>query len=77
MSVQVRIRHRAGDFVLDVAFEAPGGAVTALFGPSGAGKTSIVHALAGLTRPQEGRIVLDNTAPFVRLSARQAFLPTP
>jgi molybdate transport system ATP-binding protein len=58
MSVQVRIRHRAGDFGLDVAFEAPGGAVTALFGPSGAGKTTIVHILAGLARPEDGRIVL-------------------
>ena len=58
MSVQARIRHRLGTFSLDVAFDAPDGAVTALFGPSGAGKTSIVHILAGLTRPQEGRIVL-------------------
>ena len=59
MSADVRIRHVQGDFTLDVAFTAAAGGVTALFGPSGAGKTSIVHALAGLTRPGHGRIVLE------------------
>jgi molybdate transport system ATP-binding protein len=38
--------------------------VTALFGPSGAGKTSVVHAIAGLVRPHEGRIVIDGRVLF-------------
>ena len=59
MSAEVRIRRVQGDFTLDVAFKAAAGGVTALFGPSGAGKTSVVHALAGLTRPDEGRILLE------------------
>ena len=59
MSADVRIQHVQGNFTLDVAFTAASGGVTALFGPSGAGKTSIVHALAGLTRPKHGRIVLE------------------
>ncbi len=59
MSAEVAIRHRQGAFTLDVAFTAAAGGVTALFGPSGAGKTSIVHILAGLTRPDRGRIVLE------------------
>lgn len=59
MSAEVRIRHRLGDFTLDVAFSGAAGGVTALFGPSGSGKTSIVHALAGLMRPQQGRIALE------------------
>lgn len=58
MSVEARIRHRQDDFVLDVAFNAPDGGVTALFGPSGAGKTSIVRALAGLLRPDHGYIAV-------------------
>jgi molybdate transport system ATP-binding protein len=58
MSVEVFLRHRRGAFALDVAFETRGG-VTALFGPSGAGKTSIVSAIAGLTRPQQGRIAVN------------------
>src|SRR5580700_191345 len=56
MSAEVAIRHRQGAFLLDVAFTA-GSGVTALFGPSGAGKTSIVHVLAGLTRPDQGLFV--------------------
>src|SRR5215469_6003176 len=59
MSAEVAIRHRQGTFLLDVTFTA-GRGVTALFGPSGAGKTSIVHVLAGLTRPDRGRVVLEN-----------------
>ena len=59
MSAEIQIRHIRGDFTLDVAFTAATGGVTALFGPSGAGKTSIVHALAGLTRPDQGRILLE------------------
>jgi molybdate transport system ATP-binding protein len=58
MSAEIAIRHRQGAFLLDVAFTA-GKGVTALFGPSGAGKSSIVHVLAGLTRPQQGRVVLE------------------
>ncbi|MBN9546581.1 MAG: molybdenum ABC transporter ATP-binding protein [Alphaproteobacteria bacterium] len=59
MSAEIAIRHTRGSFTLDVAFTAASGGVTALFGPSGAGKTSIVHALAGLMRPAQGRIVLE------------------
>jgi len=58
MSVEVEIRHRFGAFALDVAFRTERAGVTALFGPSGAGKTSIVNAVAGLLRPDEGRIVI-------------------
>ena len=56
MSLAVALRHRFPGFALDVAFEAPPG-VTALFGHSGSGKTSVVNAVAGLLRPEAGRIV--------------------
>jgi molybdate transport system ATP-binding protein len=55
MTLSVRIRHRQGDFTLDVDVEAPSG-VTALFGRSGSGKTTIVNAVAGLLTPDSGRI---------------------
>jgi molybdate transport system ATP-binding protein len=57
MSLVVDISHRFGDFALEAAFSADGG-VTALFGRSGSGKTSLIRIIAGLTRPAEGRIVL-------------------
>jgi molybdate transport system ATP-binding protein len=47
-------------FTLEAAFESTGG-VTALFGPSGSGKSSILRLLAGLARPDRGLIRLDGT----------------
>ena len=52
-----------GDFHLAVKFETKG-PTTALFGPSGAGKTTIVNLIAGLVAPDRGRIVLDDTVLF-------------
>ncbi len=58
--LEVDIEHRLGAFALDVHF-ASGSGLTALFGRSGAGKTSIVNAIAGLIRPQRGYIAFDDT----------------
>jgi molybdenum ABC transporter ATP-binding protein len=44
-------------FMLDVELEIAG--TVALVGPSGAGKTSVLRAVAGLVRPPSGRIALD------------------
>jgi molybdate transport system ATP-binding protein len=61
MTLVLDIKHRLGTFVLDAQFEAGSGLV-ALFGRSGSGKTSIINAIAGLIRPQQGRITIDGTA---------------
>ncbi|GGL52290.1 molybdenum ABC transporter ATP-binding protein [Wenxinia marina] len=55
--LDVALRHAFADFTLQAAFRAPPG-VTVLFGRSGSGKTTIVNALAGLLRPDEGRIAV-------------------
>lgn len=57
MSLFVDISHPLVGFDLNVAFEAPGG-ITALFGRSGTGKTTVVNAVSGLLRPRRGRIVV-------------------
>jgi molybdate transport system ATP-binding protein len=59
--LQVALRHRFGrtGFAVEAAFTAPGDGVTALFGPSGCGKSTILAAVAGLLRPDEGRVTLD------------------
>jgi molybdate transport system ATP-binding protein len=57
--LEVALRHDFGGFALDAAFAAAPEGVTALFGPSGCGKSTILNAIAGLLRPQEGRILLD------------------
>ncbi|RWR51556.1 molybdenum ABC transporter ATP-binding protein [Sinirhodobacter huangdaonensis] len=54
--LEVSLSHDFGSFAVDVAFTAPAG-VTALFGASGAGKTTVVNAVAGLFRPVRGRVV--------------------
>lgn len=62
--LDVRLRRTQGAFSLDVAFASSNAGVTALFGPSGSGKTSVVQMVAGLTRPDSGRILLDGQALF-------------
>ena len=57
MTLAVDIRHRLGNFLLDASFAASGGLV-ALFGRSGAGKTSIISIIAGLIRPDQGRVAI-------------------
>lgn len=58
MSLSVSLQHRQGAFAMDVTFEA-GPGVTAIFGRSGAGKTTIVNAVAGLLKPDTAQITLD------------------
>jgi molybdate transport system ATP-binding protein len=72
VSVDVAVRHALGAFRLDAAFAAEAG-ITALFGRSGAGKTTIVNAIAGLLRPEAGRIAVDGRVLYD--SARGIDLP--
>jgi len=58
--------HRVGDLrtgvdvLRDVSIAAPAGSVTAIVGPAGSGKTSLLHILAGLDRPTAGSVTLDD-----------------
>jgi molybdate transport system ATP-binding protein len=54
---------RQGSFVLEIR-EALASGITALFGPSGAGKTTILDAIAGLRRPSAGRISIGERTLF-------------
>jgi molybdate transport system ATP-binding protein len=70
--LSVAIQHQQGDFAIDAAFDSEGG-LTALFGRSGAGKTSVVNAIAGLVRPDHGRIALDDIV--LTDTERAVFIP--
>lgn len=59
----VDVEKRLGGFLLGARFEASGG-VTGLFGPSGAGKTSLVSMIAGLLKPDRGFILVDGAVLF-------------
>jgi len=58
MSLEVDVDHRRGQFRLQARFTAAPG-LTALFGRSGSGKTSLVSIVGGLIRPDRGRIAID------------------
>jgi molybdate transport system ATP-binding protein len=60
MSLAVDVTHRFGSFLLEARFVSDG-RLTAFFGRSGSGKTSLINIIAGVVRPDRGRIVLDDT----------------
>jgi len=69
--LRIDVSKRLGEFVVEACF-ASEGRVTGLFGASGAGKTSLVNMIAGLLRPDSGRIeidgeTLDDTAASVHV----------
>ncbi|MCR6699932.1 MAG: ATP-binding cassette domain-containing protein [Dokdonella sp.] len=61
--IEVALRHAYRDVAVEAAFRTPA-RVLALFGDSGAGKTTVLNAIAGLLTPSAGRIVLDGTVLF-------------
>ena len=63
MSLIVDIRKRLGAFTLDAAFTAENG-VTCLLGASGCGKSMTLKCIAGIEKPDEGRIELDGRVLF-------------
>jgi molybdate transport system ATP-binding protein len=71
--LEVKVKRRQGHFSLDVSFKGPESGVTALYGASGAGKTSIVNMVAGLMRPDTGYIAINDLCLFD--SARGIDLP--
>ena len=64
MTLAISLVKRLGPaFALDVSFNAPPG-ITMLFGASGSGKTTLLRCIAGLTRPDEGRIAIGDRVLF-------------
>ncbi|MGY2064115.1 ABC transporter ATP-binding protein [Blastococcus sp. SYSU DS0619] len=59
MSLAATVDTRRGTLHLDVAVEVADGEVLAVLGPNGAGKSTLVRVLAGLLRPDSGRVVVD------------------
>ncbi|SMC97434.1 molybdate transport system ATP-binding protein [Desulfocicer vacuolatum DSM 3385] len=62
--IDIDIQRQQGDFQVNARFTGNDSGVTALFGPSGAGKTSIVNMVAGLTPPDAGHIVINERRLF-------------
>jgi molybdate transport system ATP-binding protein len=62
--LDIHIKRQQGNFLLHAAFRSADVGVTALFGRSGAGKTSIINMVAGLVRPDEGHITVNGYCLF-------------
>ncbi len=71
MGLKVDIRKNMGDFSLDVAFEA-GDEVLGFLGASGCGKSLTMRCIAGIERPDEGRIEVNGRVFFDRARGRRA-----
>jgi molybdate transport system ATP-binding protein len=63
--IECSLRHAFPDLGIDVTFVTHSRCV-ALFGDSGAGKTTVLNAIAGLLEPDQGRVVLDGQVLFDR-----------
>ncbi|MBS0847691.1 molybdenum ABC transporter ATP-binding protein ModC [Citrobacter sp. JGM124] len=72
--LQLNFTQTLGTHRLHLAETLPERGITAIFGVSGAGKTSLINAISGLTRPQTGRIVLNDR---VLMDAEQSLYLAP
>lgn len=69
-TLEVHIERTTSTLRLDVRFDVPPG-MTLLWGPSGAGKSTILACIAGLVRPDTGRVVLGGAVWFDSEKARE------
>jgi molybdate transport system ATP-binding protein len=70
--IEVDLHHKQGAFTLDASF-ASTAEVTALSGPSGSGKSTILNSIAGLIRPDKGRVVVSGRV--LTDTERRIFVP--
>ncbi len=73
MGFDLTLTHSFGSFDLDISLSGAAG-VTVLFGPSGAGKTTVIRAMAGLLTPNQGHIKLAGQDVFC--SQKKINIPT-
>lgn len=71
--LELNFSQTLGTHQLRIAETLPASGITAIFGVSGAGKTSLINAICGLTQPQEGHISLNDRVLFD--SAKKVCLP--
>jgi molybdate transport system ATP-binding protein len=72
--IRARFKLERPDFSLEIDVALPGSGISALFGPSGAGKTSVLRAIAGLDRARSGYIEVNGSV--WQDDARGFFMPT-
>lgn len=68
--ILIKVKQQLGQLNLDVDLSIPSKGITAVFGRSGAGKTSLINAVAGLSIPDNGRIEVNGKTLFCRESGQ-------
>ena len=63
MSFEINVTRKLGESEIRLSLTA-GAGLTALFGPSGTGKTSIINMVSGLLKPDSGKIVVAGKTLF-------------
>jgi len=62
--IEIKLHHKLGSVVLDIDEFIPSSGITAIFGRSGSGKTSLINAISGLITPDQGKIVIRDKVLF-------------
>lgn len=62
VDIEKKLKAYRGQQVLKIFAQFPGGSITKIYGPSGAGKTTFLKIIAGLTDPEKGKITVGETA---------------
>lgn len=76
--MQIRLQLQRPDFLLDVDLRLPTRGITALYGASGSGKTSLLRCVAGLERAKQALVQIDDQDPdsLWQDDAKRLFVPT-
>lgn len=61
VDIEKKLKAYRGQQVLKITKHFPSGSIIKIFGPSGAGKTTFLKIIAGLTEPEKGNIIFDDT----------------
>jgi len=64
LKIQKKLTAASGEMLLDIDTHIKKGSLVTLYGKSGVGKTTILRALGGLTKPDKGEIIVNGTTWF-------------
>ncbi|PFG58171.1 molybdate transport system ATP-binding protein [Vibrio sp. ES.051] len=64
MTIQIQFKQSLGETDFDIDLELPRNGISALFGRSGAGKTTLINIISGLVIPEQGRVAIGDHVLF-------------
>ena len=62
VDIEKKLNSHDNQSVLKIAQDIPAGSITKIYGPSGAGKTTLLKVIAGLAKPEKGKIMVNDTS---------------